>query len=332
MKESDILISVIIPVYNVEDCLNRCVTSVCNQTHDKMEIILVDDGSTDNSGALCEQFAKDDERIRVFHKENGGSSSARNLGLSHAVGTYIGFIDSDDYIEPDMYECLLKTIIQNDILMAQISRNEIDENGRKLPDVCIPPQKETMISSKKMMEELLMHRGDCSFCTRLTHRSLFENKRFPEGKLNEDFYLLVQMLLEIDEFMILPEQYYHVFYRIGSNSRKKDKNDFPQVYTDIVDNADMVTELVQTHYPDLQEMALRFGFYQRLEYLLHIPINRMKRDNSFYRENVCGYLRKHWKEIPKNPYLTKKNKQYLLLLTMAPKTVRILHAGLRALH
>lgn len=106
-KERQILISVIVPVYNVVDYLQRCVDSIRNQTYPNLEIILVDDGSTDKSGALAEKMAMEDRRIRVFHKENGGASSARNLGISMAEGDYIGFVDGDDYIEPKMYERLL---------------------------------------------------------------------------------------------------------------------------------------------------------------------------------------------------------------------------------
>ena len=135
-----VLISVIIPVYNVVDLLPKCVDSIRRQTYRNLEIILVDDGSTDNSGALAEKMALEDKRIRVFHKENGGSSSARNLGISKAQGDYIGFVDSDDYIEPEMYEKLLATALEENLLMVQISRDEIDEVGNRMPDVCEPPE------------------------------------------------------------------------------------------------------------------------------------------------------------------------------------------------
>ncbi len=149
------------------------------------------------------------------------------------------------------------------------------------------------------------------FCTRLTHRSLFENRRFPEGELNEDFYLLVQMLPEVPGIAVLPQQDYHVFYRYGSNSRTHDENYFPPVFTDIVRNADRVSKIVEEQYPLLAQEAMRFGLFQRLDYMLHIPVTMMNSDNEFYQQ-VKQYLRKHKKEIRKNPYLTKKNKTYLL--------------------
>ena len=322
------LISVIVPVYNIEMYLERCVRSIMNQTYKNIEILLVDDGSSDGSGEICERLAEEDKRIRVFHKENGGSSSARNLGIREAKGEYLGFIDSDDYIEPDMYELLAAAIVKYDAPMAQISRDEMDEQGNRMPDVCVPPTEEMLITPQDMMMELLMHRGDCSYCTRLTHRTLFVERKFPEGKLNEDFYLLTHMMTDINRLVILPKQCYHVFYRIGSNSRTKDKNDFSRVFTDIVENADMVMELVKEKYPELIPVAFRFGCFQRLDYLLHIPISQMNSENTFYR-NVISYLGCNMMRMLSNPFLTKKNKIYLFMLTLAPKMVRQGHAILK---
>ena len=322
------LISIIVPVYNIMDCLEKCVDSCIGQTYKNIEILLVDDGSTDGTGELCDELAKKDNRIRVFHKKNGGSSSARNLGISQAKGEYLGFVDSDDFISPAMYEELINAVTEFQVPIAQVSRDEIDEKGNKLPDVCIPPKQAFLCESAEFMKELLMHRGDCSFCTKLIKKELFQDKRFPEGKLNEDFYLLLQMLKEIKGIYILPQQYYHVFYRIGSNTRKKDKNDFSRVFMDIVENADVAQEIVDEHYPHLKEVGIRFGLFQRLDYMLHIPVGQMNSGNQFY-ENVKKYLRKHWIDTLTNSYLTKKNKVYLMLLTVAPKMVRALHQRVR---
>ncbi|MDE6701429.1 MAG: glycosyltransferase, partial [Acetatifactor sp.] len=161
------LITVIVPVYNIMEYLPRCVDSICGQTYEKLEILLVDDGSTDGTGALCDELAAKDARIRVFHQQNGGSSSARNLGLDHASGEYIGFVDSDDYIDKNMYRSLYDAIVTYDVRVAQIGRDERDEQGNRLPDICVPPRKAERIGSRDFLKELLMHRGDCSFCTKL---------------------------------------------------------------------------------------------------------------------------------------------------------------------
>ena len=316
------LVSVIVPVYNIEDCLKRCVDSIRSQDYRNLEILLVDDGSTDQSGILCDRMAKEDDRIRVFHKENGGSSSARNLGIKEAKGEWIGFVDSDDWIDAGMYRLLLQEAKRSGADIAQASRDEIDGDGNRRPDVCIPPKKVTFCPARDFLRELLLHRGDCSFCTKLVRRKLFEKRRFPEGKLNEDFRLLVEMLAEGTGVCILPQQMYHVFYRMGSNTRKKDPDDFSRVFLDIVENADFVEELVNSRYPELKGEAVRFGLFQRLDYLLHIPMGRMDRKDPFYR-NVVRYLRRHIRDTLTNPWLTRKNRVYLLLLTAAPKTTSI---------
>lgn len=323
-------ISVIVPIYNIKEFLPRCVSSITDQTYENLEIILVDDGSTDGTEALCDELAKKDRRIRVFHKKNGGSSSARNLGISKAQGEYLGFVDSDDYISPQMYERLVNGIFQSGAQIVQIGRDEVDEQGRKLPNICEPPEQDGFITSEDFLRELLMHRGDCSFCTKLVDKRLFEKHRFPEGALNEDFHLLVQMLMETKGVMNLTGQAYHVFYRIGSNTRKKNKNEFSRVYGDNVDNADMVQTLVDEHFPQLKEIAMRFGLFQRLDYLLHIPIVQMNGDNEQYR-NICEYIRRHVSDIRTNNYLTGKNKQYLILFAIAPKGIRQLHAAVMKL-
>ncbi len=324
------LISIIVPVYNIKEYLPRCVSSILNQTYQKLELILVDDGSTDGTGALCDKLAEQDERVIVFHKENGGSSSARNLGISQAKGEYLGFVDSDDYISPDMYERLVQGLMQSGAQIVQIGRDEMDAEGRKLPNICEPPVEDVWIPSAEFLKELLLHRGDCSFCTKLVARGLFQTHQFPLGALNEDFRLLVEMLMETEGVMSLTGQAYHVFYRIGSNTRKIGKNEFSRVYGDCVDNADMVQQLVRDKFPELQEISMRFGLFQRLEYLLHIPIAQMKRDTIQYGE-ICKYVRGHVVDTLCNSYLTKKNKIYLLLFAVAPKGVRKVHAGLMRL-
>lgn len=323
MKE---LISVIVPVYNTKELLERCVHSIRNQSYQNMEIILVDDGSTDGSGILCDGLAAMDDRIRVIHKENGGSSSARNEGIKAAKGKYLGFIDSDDYIEPMMYEMLYEAITTYGIQIAQVGRDEIDEKGEQLPFVCKPVDTNTAVSSENFMRELLMHRGDSSFCTKLVDASLFLNDYFPEGVLNEDFHLMVNMLTKTEGVVIVPYIGYHVFYRIGSNTRTKSKNEFSRAFSDCVDNADYAMKIVEKSFSGLVNEAVRFGFIQRLDYLLHVPIEKMNRENMQYRA-IIRYLRKNKLKMVKNRLLSKKNKCYLMLFTIMPVWTRKIHAG-----
>ncbi len=328
-------ISVIIPAYNIPDLLPRCVESVATQDYPKelLEVIVVDDGSTDNTGEVADKLAKEYDNVTVLHKENGGSSSARNLGLSHATGDYVGFVDSDDFVDSRMYRTLMEAAKKYDADMVQISRDEIAENKEKLPDVVIPPKEPITIEPKEHIRTLLMHTGDASYCTKLVKRSLFtDDMLFPVGELNEDFYLMIHMLQKVNRLTILPQQYYHVFYRLGSNSRKKneDKDYFPPVFTDIVRNSDVVLDIVKKYYPDLVEVAERFGYVQRLDYLLHIPISKMTKDNTFYLE-VVHNIRRNLGKIRTNPYLTRKQKIYIFILAPTPRFIRKLHALFRGL-
>ncbi len=346
------LISIIVPVYNIKEYIERCVKSITNQTYRNLEIILVDDGSTDGTERILDELAEKDARIKVFHKENGGSSSARNLALTKATGEYIGFADSDDFLEPDMYELLYDAIKRSGVKCAQIGRDEMDEQGNALPDICIPPDEEELISSRDFFKELLMHRGDCSFCTKLIAREIFfeEGKDpmngaapgnyefFPIGKLNEDFHILIKVLPQIGDTISLPGHKYHVFYRIGSNSRKESRNQFSRVYADCVENAYLAQDIVKERYPDdkeLAKIAFRFAAFQRIEYLLHIPIAMMVKNgaaaggpgNSY--NDIVRWIRKNWGRAIFNPYLTAKNKVYLTLFAIAPKGVRKVHKKLK---
>ncbi|MBQ8615735.1 MAG: glycosyltransferase, partial [Clostridia bacterium] len=128
-------ISIILPVYNVENYLDKCLTSLVNQTYQNLEIILVNDGSPDNSGEVCENWAKKDSRIKVLHKANGGVSSARNFGLDNATGDFIGFIDPDDFVELDMYEKLLNALNSQNATMAMCRYQNVFENSDRIQKV-----------------------------------------------------------------------------------------------------------------------------------------------------------------------------------------------------
>ncbi len=323
-------ISVIVPVYNSITCLERCVESIRNQTYKDIEIILVDDGSTDGSGELIDNYAAADSRIRAFHKPNGGASSARNLGIREAGGDYVGFVDSDDYIDLVTYELLAEAALRTGHDIVQISRDEVSETGDRLPDVCIPPKDERFCRTEDFIKELLLHEADCSFCTKLIKKDLFDGVGFPEGELNEDFKLLIEMLGKVEGVYILPRQGYHVVCRTSSTTRSRTEDSFSRVFTDIVYNADMMQKYVDDKYPSLHKYAVRFNLFQRLDYLLHVPISQMKHDNTFY-VSVIKYLRANFGKMLVNPYLTGKNKLYLTFLTVAPAFTRKVHAFKRGI-
>jgi len=150
--ENTPLLSVIVPVYNVEAYVARCVESILNQTYKNLEVILVDDGATDASGAICDTFAAQDPRVRVIHKENGGLSSARNAGLETATGEYITFVDSDDWIEGDALEKLLAATLEHQVELVVGGRYDVDgKTGEKRLGLC--PRRQEVISGRNWWEE-----------------------------------------------------------------------------------------------------------------------------------------------------------------------------------
>ena len=143
-------ISIIIPVYNVEPYIKKCLESVINQTYTNLEILCINDGSTDNSGKICEDYAKQDKRIRVFHKANGGLSSARNIGLRNFTGDYIGFVDSDDWIEPNMYELLYNLAKEKDVAVS-VAGFSNDTDTATIPRNNVKPISNAILTQKEML-------------------------------------------------------------------------------------------------------------------------------------------------------------------------------------
>lgn len=184
------LISVIVPVYKVEEYLEACVESIKNQSYQKLEIILVDDGSPDNCGAMCDELAKTDERIRVLHKPNGGLSDARNAGLAVAKGKYIGFVDSDDTIEASMYADLYEAIEVNNADISVCCVRKIYSNKQIDQDVV----RDKRYSKRKAVYEIINGENVESFAwNKLYRRELFEGIEFPVGRIFEDMLFIPQL-------------------------------------------------------------------------------------------------------------------------------------------
>ncbi len=323
------LISVVVPVYNAEKFLRRTAESICAQTDENYEIILVDDGSADDSLGVCRELAREDARIRVIHQENAGPSAARNAGVRTARGEYISFVDADDWIHPDMLANLragMETMRRegHTNVQIQIGREEADENGELLAPAIYPPDEAVLIPPVLFVQSMLLYTGDASLCTKLTPRRILLEHPFEEGTLAEDFRLLTHLTEVLDGIYSLPQIGYRVVHRRGSVTRRKSVKQFSSVYISIVEASDYVEEVLVPRYPKLQTAARRFGLYERLDYLLHVPIEEMHRGNRFYME-VLRYLRDHRISIRENPYLTRKSRVYLMLLGTAPVAVRRVH-------
>lgn len=215
-SEND-LISVIVPVYNVEQFLNRCMQSILHQTYQNLEVILVDDGSTDSSAGMCDEYARQDCRVKVLHKPNGGLSDARNAGLELASGTYIGYVDSDDWIEPDMYEQMHRACVENNARVAVCryfneykDRTESGGSGSVVP-----------LSREELLKIYIGGHDSYiiynSVWSKLFERELVRGMVFPKGRNSEDIMYTTRAFCKAERAVYLDSSFYHyVIDREGS--------------------------------------------------------------------------------------------------------------------
>ncbi|BDP46005.1 glycosyltransferase family 2 protein [Enterococcus faecium] len=189
-----------VPVYNVEKYLKKCVDSILGQTFTDFESLLIDDGSTDNSGSICDELAKTDNRIKVIHKENGGLSDARNIGIEVAKGDFIGFIDSDDYIDEDMYAFLYNNILKYDAELSMCGIYDVHKNKeiKKLT-----PFSQLVTKSEAIELVLDGKLVVANAVSKLYKKELFENVRYPKGKIAEDAAVILKIINQCNKIPIL---------------------------------------------------------------------------------------------------------------------------------
>ncbi|MCR5670834.1 MAG: glycosyltransferase [Butyrivibrio sp.] len=227
------LISVIVPVYNVEPYLMECLDSILGQSFSSFELIIVDDGSTDGSPMICDTYKNTDERIKVIHKENGGLSSARNAGLDIALGEYVCFIDSDDRIAPDFLEKLLDRINEK---AADIAFCDVDFSRMK--GACEKDVDVLNLTSKNAREWLYDHNSReyvlmVITCNKLFRRALFEDLRYPEGRLHEDEFMIWPLLNRAKRIVYISEKLY--LYRDNEAGITSGSNRLNVRHLDVID-------------------------------------------------------------------------------------------------
>lgn len=220
------MVSVIIPIYNVEKYLEECVESVLCQTYQNLEVILVDDGSPDGCGAICEEYAQKDKRVRVIHKENGGLSDARNAGLDVCRGDYIVFVDSDDCIHPQMIERLYNLLMKYQADMAICSFQDIEENEMPLYAKYDAQGKEYCFEKENIMNQLQSRNLLTVVAWNKIYKArLFENIRYPKGYIHEDEFVIHKLLHLCTRTVYTEEKLYYYRKRgdsiMGNISPKK---------------------------------------------------------------------------------------------------------------
>lgn len=206
-------LSIIVPVYKVEQYINKCIDSILNQTFTDFELILVDDGSTDNCGKICDKYAKKDERVRVIHKENSGLSDARNTGIEVATGEIIGFIDSDDWIEPCMYAEMLNYMEENNLDIVCADTNQVKEGKVKFKPRY---SKNKIWSRNEAICEILNGTLDNAAWNKIYKRNVIGDVRYPKGRIYEDVATTYKFIYNSQKVGYISKAYYNYLKRKGS--------------------------------------------------------------------------------------------------------------------
>ena len=319
------LISIIVPVYKVEKYLVKCVESILAQTYTNFELILVDDGSPDLCPSICDEYAKKDKRIIVIHKQNGGLSDARNAGLDIATGDFIGFVDSDDYIEKDLYELMLRGILNAKADMAICNYLCVDEDYNLIREKnkYLPIRDEVLNASEfitKYTEEFGWYYVVA--WNKLYRKSLFDNLRYPLGKQHEDAFLIHYLAFRCGKIVCIRKGLYYYVQRQGSIMTQQFS----------IKNMDLGDALIdQYNYakyykiPVLKQYAVRRLSYKMEEWKsLSVKDECVERYNELRKKAVfLVYERAAWKDYPITSRL------YYKLEILIPKLARILRKYLR---
>lgn len=247
------LISVIVPIYNVEQYLEQCIQSICIQSYKNLEIILVDDGSPDRCSEICDEWAQKDSRIHVIHKQNGGLSDARNVGIEYAKGKYIAFVDSDDWIEEDLFQKMWNELQCNN---AQIAACKIVKVFEKSCEEQKIHSKQKIFSSKEALQTLLIGQDFCAVVwNKLYCRDIIGDIRFPVGRLHEDEFFTYRVMANASKLVLVSEGKYYYRQRGGSIMDK-----WSVKHLDVLDAFNERMHFLKEYYPDLYVID-KFNFY-----------------------------------------------------------------------
>lgn len=300
----NIKISIIVPVYNVKAYLNTCFESIVNQTYQNIEIIVIDDGSTDESPAICDEWAKRDNRIKVIHKQNAGVSAARNTGIEIATGDYIGFVDSDDYIEPEMFEKLLENIVDNKSQLAVCGL--FKDEAQIKADNC------QCVASDAALA-MLFNIADHPYFEGYVWNKLYDSKIIKVNtlcfdtslKMSEDTLFNFKYLQYADKVSILNSSMYHYVYRALSVMNNKDlDNDFKMIalIDYFIDHANS---------QEIKDCVVRWAYKYWIKAIDGYIVYKKGYE---YQKHVISLLKKYKGFVLKDKYFSKVEKIFSILI------------------
>ncbi len=308
------LISVILPIYNIEKYLRKCMDSLQRQTYQNLEILMVDDGATDSCPAICDEYASNDSRIHALHKQNGGLSDARNFGIAHASGEYITCIDPDDYVDDDYVEYLYSLIEKYETKMS-VCQHRVHYDGGQIKDLGISSVAKEVVTEEAITNHECIKRMcyhdviDTSAWAKLYRRDLFDSVQYPKGKIFEDIGTTYALMLQCDRIAVGYASKYNYMFHMnsivnGSFSPKK---------FDLLEMTDQMGREVLAVYPDLRDAVRRRRVYARFS-----TLNQMLGTEEYIqdREKIIRFIMKNRRKIMQDPLAPRRDKAAILLLSI----------------
>lgn len=315
------LVSIIVPVYNVQDYLGACIDSLLSQTYTKFELLLIDDGSPDKSGAVCEEYAQRDSRIKVYHKENGGLSDARNYGIERAGGTYLTFVDSDDYVSPRFLQVLMEMVHQYHTRMACVDLYVTSGMDIDLPE---GSSESECLSAEQVLRRVCMHDAcGVSACGKLYHKSLFETIRYPKGKLYEDLLTTPYLMAQCDRIAVSRKQLYCWFQREGSITH----HPIGQRDLELLHYLNDFLDFMDETYPEQHEAAV----CRCIDDIFATIVQRLVYQEDYLEkvEWIRKSSAKYWGEGRTNRCLSKGKRIQWTLMNLSPRLYRLVYRAAR---
>ena len=302
-------VSLIVPVYNTQNYLNQCFNSLVGQSYNNVEIILVDDGSTDNSYKICREYEKKYERIKLFHKENGGLSDARNYGLMQATGEYISFVDSDDYLKKDFVKTLVKLIKKYDADISLCLRE-----GHLLNN------NEIHITNGQIMLLHILNNSCFEAWGKLYKRNLLLENTFPVNKIHEDLYAIPSIFLKCKKCVIIHQGLYHYETRDDSIMGMVTKTNLKDISQCCIDN--IIYSETNIYSKRFRLEYQKWFFYHILWYFYEFVCNMEKEKGKLALKSITFFYKKTLKNFWVNPYVKILDKLRFTFIAIIPQIVR----------
>ncbi|MFS0821564.1 glycosyltransferase family 2 protein [Bacillus sp. 1P02SD] len=312
-------ISIIVPVYNVESFLQECIESILNQEFKDFELILVNDGSTDRSGNICDEYESKDNRVKVIHKENEGQSSARNRGIDAAKGSFIGFVDSDDWVNKQMFKVLYSNAIEQnaDIIACNLKIFSKDGTSRLYYD----NSSDFLYDKRSAMEELYKNEKlTFSPCNKIYKKELLTDIRFKEGSILEDMDFAYRIIHQADTIYYSAQALY--YYRFNENSTMRKV--FSKKRLDEYEIRKDMYLFYQQHYPHIANEVYAEWFLTGL--LLYINIKKYFKEETAKYRYLVHVDRKKLKPLIKDNYYNPKKRLLLKIANVSPKLLVVFYS------